>query len=310
MSVVNNRVALTNLVSMETLTNEEVLGLINRGSEYKAGKVVLPKLQDQFVANLFFENSTRTHKSFEVAEKKLGLTVLDFNADTSAVNKGESLYDTVLTMSALGTDICVIRHPEDDYYKALVESPTITASIVNGGDGSGQHPSQCLLDLLTIYEEFGRFEGLKIAIAGDLTHSRVAKSNMQILKRLGAELYFYGPKEWYSEEFDSYGTYTAIDHIIEELDVLMLLRVQHERHDGQQSFSKDSYHQQFGLTQERYNALKDSAIIMHPAPVYRDVEIADSLVEAPKARIVSQMTNGVFVRMAIIEAILNGRSHC
>lgn len=150
----------------------------------------------------------------------------------------------------------MIRHPEDDYYKELVESPTITASIVNGGDGSGQHPSQCLLDLLTIYEEFGRFEGLKIAIAGDLTHSRVAKSNMQILKRLGAELYFYGPEEWYSEAFNAYGTYIAIDQIIKELDVLMLLRVQHERHDGHQSFSKEGYHQAFGLTQERYQQLK------------------------------------------------------
>lgn len=131
---------------------------------------------------------------------------------------------------------------------------------------------------------------------------------MQILKRLGAELYFYGPEEWYSEAFNAYGTYIAIDQIIKELDVLMLLRVQHERHDGHQSFSKESYHQAFGLTQERYQQLKDSAIIMHPAPVNRDVEIADSLVEAPKARIVSQMANGVFVRMAIIEAILNGRN--
>ncbi|MGT2934920.1 aspartate carbamoyltransferase catalytic subunit [Streptococcus castoreus] len=308
MSVVNHRVALKNLVSMEQLTNEDVLGLLSRGSEYKAGKVTLSDNKKHFVANLFFENSTRTHKSFEVAEKKLGLTVLDFNTDTSAVNKGETLYDTVLTMSALGTEICVIRHPEDEYYKELVESPTVTASIVNGGDGSGQHPSQCLLDLLTIYEEFGKFEGLKIAIAGDLTHSRVAKSNMQILKRLGAELYFYGPEEWYASEFDDYGTYVAIDQIIDELDVLMLLRVQHERHDGRQSFSKEAYHRQFGLTKERYKSLKASAIIMHPAPVNRDVEIADSLVEAPKARIVTQMANGVFVRMAIIEAILNGRS--
>ncbi|KGR72152.1 aspartate carbamoyltransferase catalytic subunit [Streptococcus phocae subsp. salmonis] len=307
MSVVNNRVVLNNLVSMEQLTNEEVLGLLHRGSEYKAGKFAIADNSKCFATNLFFENSTRTHKSFEVAEKKLGLTVIDFNADTSSVNKGESLYDTVLTMSALGTEICVIRHPEDDYYKPLVASPTITASIINGGDGSGQHPSQCLLDLLTIYEEFGYFEGLKIAIAGDLTHSRVAKSNMQVLKRLGATLYFYGPKQWYSSEFDEYGSYQPIDQIIEQLDVLMLLRVQHERHDGSKSFSKEDYHKQFGLTKERYQALKPTAIIMHPAPVNRGVEIADSLVEAPKARIVSQMTNGVFVRMAIIEAIMNGR---
>ncbi|EHI69654.1 aspartate carbamoyltransferase catalytic subunit [Streptococcus ictaluri] len=307
MPVIDNRVALKNLVSMEELSNEEVLGLLSRGSEYKSGEARMANQNLYFAANLFFENSTRTHKSFEVAEKKLGVNVLDFNADTSAVNKGETLYDTVLTMSALGADICVIRHPQDEYYKELVESPTITTAIVNGGDGSGQHPSQCLLDLLTIYEEFGRFEGLKIAIAGDLSHSRVAKSNMQILKRLGAELYFYGPQQWYSSEFDAYGTYIDIDKIIDQLDVLMLLRVQHERHDGSQSFSKEDYHQQFGLTKARYQSLKSSAIIMHPAPVNRDVEIADSLVEAPKARIVAQMANGVFVRMAIIEAILNGR---
>lgn len=308
MSVINNQVSLKNLVSMELLSNEEVMGLITRGHQFKQGKVKLEDNSKIFATNLFFENSTRTHKSFEVAERKLGLPVIDFNTDTSSVNKGETLYDTVLTMSALGVDICVIRHPEVDYYKQLIESPTITASIVNGGDGSGQHPSQCLLDLMTIYEEFGHFDGLEIAIAGDLTHSRVAKSNMQILKRLGAQVYFCGPERWYSSEFESYGTYKDIDEIIDQLDVLMLLRVQHERHDGTAGFSKKKYHEKFGLTEGRYEKLKDQAIIMHPAPVNREVEIADSLVEAPKARIVAQMENGVYVRMAIIEAILNGRN--
>lgn len=308
MSVINNQVSLKNLVSMELLSNEEVMGLITRGHQFKQGKVKLEDNSKIFATNLFFENSTRTHKSFEVAERKLGLPVIDFNTDTSSVNKGETLYDTILTMSALGVDICVIRHPEVDYYKQLIESPTITASIVNGGDGSGQHPSQCLLDLMTIYEEFGHFDGLEIAIAGDLTHSRVAKSNMQILKRLGAQVYFCGPERWYSSEFESYGTYKDIDEIIDQLDVLMLLRVQHERHDGTAGFSKKKYHEKFGLTEGRYEKLKDQAIIMHPAPVNREVEIADSLVEAPKARIVAQMENGVYVRMAIIEAILNGRN--
>jgi len=165
-----------------------------------------------------------------------------------------------------------------------------------------------LLDLMTIYEEFGTFENLKICIAGDITHSRVAKSNMQILKRLGAQLYFAGPAEWYSNEFDVYGQHVAIDDVIEDLDVLMLLRVQHERHGDDKGFSKEDYHALYGLTEERYAKLADQAIIMHPAPVNRDVEIADSLVEAPKARIVAQMQNGVFVRMAIIEAILNGKA--
>jgi len=185
MAIADGKVSLKHLVTMETLTNEEVLGLIRRGGDFKNGRADFQLDRQYFAANLFFENSTRTHKSFEVAEKKLGLDVIEFDAGTSSVNKGETLYDTILTMSALGVDICVVRHSEVDYYKQLIDSRTIQTSIVNGGDGSGQHPSQCLLDLMTIYEEFGTFENLKICIAGDITHSRVAKSNMQILKRLG-----------------------------------------------------------------------------------------------------------------------------
>ncbi|MEQ9809521.1 aspartate carbamoyltransferase catalytic subunit [Streptococcus jiangjianxini] len=299
--------SLQHLVSMEDLSAEQVMALLERALLFKKGQANFELDSQTFVANLFFENSTRTHKSFEVAEKKLGLEVIDFNADTSSVTKGETLYDTILTMDALGVDICVVRHPAVEYYKEIIESPTMTVSIVNGGDGSGQHPSQCLLDLMTIYEEFGCFDGLKVCIAGDITHSRVAKSNMQMLTRLGAEVTFAGPKEWYSQEFDAYGQHVGLDEIVPDLDVLMLLRVQHERHDGQTSFSKEAYHQLFGLTQERYQDLKSSAIVMHPAPVNRDVEIADALVEADKSRIVKQMSNGVFVRMAILEAVLNGR---
>ncbi|EHJ51713.1 aspartate carbamoyltransferase catalytic subunit [Streptococcus macacae] len=307
MVVTDGVVSLKHLVSMEILSNEEVLGLIKRGLAFKKKEVSFTLDRQYFAANLFFESSTRTHKSFEVAEKKLGLDVIEFDAKTSSVNKGETLYDTILTMSALGVDICVVRHSDEDYYKDLIDSRTVQTSIVNGGDGSGQHPSQCLLDLMTIYDEFGSFENLKIAIAGDITHSRVAKSNMQILKRLGAQIYFAGPKEWYSPEFDIYGRFVAFDDIVEQVDVLMLLRVQHERHDGKDSFSKESYHKLYGLNQARYDRLKDEAIIMHPAPVNRDVEIADNLVEASKSRIVAQMQNGVFVRMAIIEAILHGK---
>ena len=308
MAVTDGKVSLKHLVTMETLSNEEVLGLIKRGSDFKRNQADFRLDRQYFASNLFFESSTRTHKSFEVAEKKLGLDVIEFDAKSSSVNKGETLYDTILTMSALGVDICVVRHSDEDYYQELVDSRSIQTSIINGGDGSGQHPSQCLLDLMTIYEEFGQFENLKITIAGDITHSRVAKSNMQILKRLGADLYFAGHREWYSEEFDVYGKHVALDDIIEDLDVLMLLRVQHERHDGSTSFSKEGYNKTYGLTEERYQKLKDSAIVMHPAPVNRDVEIDDDLVEAPKSRIVAQMQNGVYVRMAIIEAILNGKA--
>lgn len=306
MTIVDGKVSLKHLVTMETLSNEEVLGLIQRGLAFKKGESVTLS-RKYYASNLFFEDSTRTHKSFEMAELRLDMGMIDFDARTSSVNKGETLYDTILTMSALGVDICVIRHSEVDYYKQLIDSPSIQTSIVNGGDGSGQHPSQSLLDLMTIYEEFGTFENLKIAIAGDITHSRVAKSNMQILKRLGADIYFTGPEEWYSAEFDVYGQHVAIDDIVEEVDVLMLLRVQHERHDGSESFSKETYNRLHGLTGERYKCLKEQAIVMHPAPVNRDVEIDDQLVEAPKSRIVRQMQNGVFVRMAILEAIVNGK---
>lgn len=306
MTIVDGKVSLKHLVTMETLSNEEVLGLIQRGLAFKKGESVTLS-RKYYASNLFFEDSTRTHKSFEMAELRLDMGMIDFDARTSSVNKGETLYDTILTMSALGVDICVIRHSEVDYYKQLIDSPSIQTSIVNGGDGSGQHPSQSLLDLMTIYEEFGTFENLKIAIAGDITHSRVAKSNMQILKRLGADIYFTGPEEWYSAEFDVYGQHVAIDDIVEEVDVLMLLRVQHERHDGSESFSKETYNRLHGLTGERYKRLKEQAIVMHPAPVNRDVEIDDQLVEAPKSRIVHQMQNGVFVRMAILEAIVNGK---
>lgn len=308
MIIQSEEISLKHLLTIEALTDQEVMGLIRRAQQFKQGARWTPHKDQTFVANLFFENSTRTHKSFEVAEKKLGLDVIDFDAKTSSVQKGETLYDTVLTMSALGADVAVIRHGNENYYDELIQSKTIQCSIVNGGDGSGQHPSQCLLDLMTIYQEFDHFQRLKVAIVGDITHSRVAKSNMQMLKRLGAEVYFSGPEEWYDTSFDVYGTYRPLDELVSQVDVMMLLRVQHERHDGQESFSKEDYHKRYGLTLERGRQLKDRAIIMHPAPVNRNVEIADSLVESLQSRIVSQMTNGVYIRMAILEAVLRGKA--
>lgn len=308
MIIQSERISLKHLLTVEALTDQEVMGLIRRGQEFKNGANWTPQKSQYFTANLFFENSTRTHKSFEVAEKKLGLDVIEFDAKTSSVQKGETLYDTLLTLSALGIDVAVIRHSAEHYYDQLIQSKTIQCSIINGGDGSGQHPSQCLLDLMTIYEEFGHFDGLKIAIVGDITHSRVAKSNMQMLKRLGAEVYFSGPAEWYDPAFDVYGKYLPLDELTSFVDVMMLLRVQHERHASGETFSKEEYHRRYGLTLKRAQQLKKEAIIMHPAPVNRDVEIADSLVESLQSRIVQQMTNGVYVRMAILEAILNGKS--
>lgn len=308
MIINREQVSLKHLLTVEALNNQEVLGLIRRAQQFKQG-VASPKLKrDYYAANLFFENSTRTHKSFDMAERKMGLNVIEFDTSTSSVNKGESLYDTVLTMSAIGVDVCVIRHSEENYYHQLMESKTIRCSLINGGDGSGQHPTQCLLDLMTIYEEFGRFKGLNVAIVGDITHSRVAKSNMQMLKRLGANVFFSGPDEWYDAQYEAFGTFMALDELVPNMDVIMLLRVQHERHDGTELFDKEAYHQAYGLTEERANHMAKHAIIMHPAPVNRDVELADSLVESLSSRIVMQMTNGVFMRMAILEAILEGKA--
>ncbi|EPA8148199.1 aspartate carbamoyltransferase catalytic subunit [Enterococcus faecalis] len=308
MIITSERISLKHLLTAEALTDREVMGLIRRAGEFKQGAKWHPEERQYFATNLFFENSTRTHKSFEVAEKKLGLEVIEFEASRSSVQKGETLYDTVLTMSAIGVDVAVIRHGKENYYDELIQSKTIQCSIINGGDGSGQHPTQCLLDLMTIYEEFGGFEGLKVAIVGDITYSRVAKSNMQLLNRLGAEIYFSGPEEWYDHQFDVYGQYVPLDEIVEKVDVMMLLRVQHERHDGKESFSKEGYHLEYGLTNERATRLQKHAIIMHPAPVNRDVELADELVESLQSRIVAQMSNGVFMRMAILEAILHGKA--
>ncbi|ANZ99922.1 aspartate carbamoyltransferase [Carnobacterium divergens] len=303
MTTTIQKLHLENLVSVEALSNKEVMSLIKRAGEFKKGSVYAPPEQ-KYAVNLFFENSTRTHKSFEMAEKKLGIDIIDFEVSTSSVNKGETLYDTVLTMDALGVDVAVIRHGDEAYYEELIASTGIKLAVVNGGDGSGQHPSQCLLDLMTIYEEFGRFEGLKVAIVGDLTHSRVANSNMQMLKRLGAEVYFSGPEEWYDPAFDEFGTYLPIDELAPLVDVMMLLRVQHERHEYYGNFSKEKYLAMHGLTEEREQKMKEMAIIMHPAPVNRDVELQGTLVECERSRIVQQMTNGVYTRMAILEAVL------
>ncbi|MBO0468267.1 aspartate carbamoyltransferase catalytic subunit [Enterococcus plantarum] len=308
MIITSERISLKHLLTVEALSDQEVMGLIHRAQEFKQGATWQPEKKQYFATNLFFENSTRTHKSFDVAEKKLGIEVIEFEESMSSVKKGETLYDTVLTMSAIGVDVAVIRHGEENYYDELIQSKTIQCSIINGGDGSGQHPTQCLLDLMTIYEEFKHFEGLKIAIVGDITHSRVAKSNMQMLKRLGATIFFSGPEEWYDKQFEAYGHYMPLDEVIETVDVMMLLRVQHERHDGSELFSKEEYHQQYGLTVERAKQLQKHAVIMHPAPVNRDVELSDSLVEGIQSRIIQQMSNGVYMRMAILEAVLHGKA--
>ncbi len=288
------------LLTMDELSNEEIEGLLNQAAFFK--KEEKTKFEKEvYAVNLFFEPSTRTHTSFEMAEKKLGMNVLSFEPGASSITKGETLYDTALTMQAIGTDVAIIRHPAENFFDEL---RTLDMAIINGGDGCGEHPSQCLLDLFTIREQFGHFSGLKIGIVGDISHSRVANSNMKVLKRLGADIYFAGPDEWFNQDLSAFGEHMTMDALVETVDVVMLLRVQHERHDGKAIFHKETYHQTFGLTETRANKMGDQAIIMHPSPVNRDVEIADSLVESDKSRIITQMTNGVYIRMAILEAVL------
>lgn len=300
-----------NFVNLNQLSTQAITSLIVASLAYKNGEKDLPQMT-QHVANLFFENSTRTASSFQMAESKLGWSTININPATSSTQKGESLSDTLKTLGAIGVDVVVLRHSINDWYRPLIEEQSpLMPKLVNAGDGNGQHPSQSLLDLMTIYEQFGYFEGLHIRIVGDLSHSRVARSNAEILNRLGATISFAGPADWYPADFDQYGNYQAIDEELNDIDVLMLLRVQHERlaADENQKFSIGEYHEQFGLTHERYNQLKDDAIIMHPAPVNRGVEIADELVEADKARIFTQMANGVYARMAILSAMIEEKSY-
>ena len=285
------------LLTLKDLSTDKIKELIRYAEKLKKGfRIQYP---DKKIVTMFFENSTRTHYSFQVALMNLGISVIDFDTKESSINKGESLYDTVRTFEALGVDGVIIRHSKDDYYKDL---ETIRIPVFNGGDGKANHPTQSLLDLMTIHEEFGKFEGLKCCIMGDISHSRVAHSNIEVMQRLGMEVYISGP-----EEFNDHSAkWIPVDEACKTMDVIMLLRIQFERHQEKMGMSKEEYHQRYGMTEERMKMMKDHAIIMHPAPINRGVEIADSVAECEKSRIYKQMTNGVYIRMAVISDALDG----
>ncbi|MCD5322614.1 MULTISPECIES: aspartate carbamoyltransferase catalytic subunit [Pontibacillus] len=286
------------ILTMNDLSNEEIYGVLTRAKEWKGKQVPIVQDRPTFVANLFFEPSTRTKMSFEVAEKRLGFNVLDFSPESSSLQKGETLYDTVRTAQAIGASAVVIRHPKEGYYHELVNGVSIP--ILNGGDGKGEHPSQCLLDLYTIYEEFGTFENVHVVISGDVKHSRVARSNAYALHRLGAEVSLSGPDEWKDNTLPF--PYIQIDQAVEQADALMLLRIQNERHAKQ--VNQSHYLEEHGLTLARERRMKRESIILHPAPVNRGVEMEDELVETKRSRIFTQMENGVYVRMAMLQAAL------
>ncbi|MGZ5211722.1 MAG: aspartate carbamoyltransferase catalytic subunit [Kaistella sp.] len=291
------------MLTTRDLTVEKINALLKIAGEFADGKTLKAE-GEIYVSNLFFEDSTRTKTSFDLAQRRLGLNVIPFDVTASSVNKGESLYDTVKTLESLGVNLLVIRHKQDQYYEEL---KNVGISVINGGDGSGNHPSQTLLDLMTIQQEFGKFKGLKVGIVGDVKHSRVANSNAEALRKLGAKVYFSGPEKWFDEGTIINGTYQSIDDLVREVDVLMLLRIQHERHGEKMNISLESYNRKFGLTKEREKMMKKGAIIMHPAPINRGVEIDSELVECERSRIFKQMKNGVFARMAILKDTLEAK---
>lgn len=296
---------MNHLLTTSQLSTEEIYHILSKAEQFASRHY--PKFTEQlFVANLFFEPSTRTKTSFEVAERKLGLEVIPFEASTSSLTKGETLYDTVKTLESIGLDLLVIRHEADEYFNELKDA--ISVPIINAGDGCGHHPTQSLLDLQTIYQEFGRFQGIKVAIIGDIRHSRVAHSNADALMKLGAEVVFSGPEQWFEKKMLEKGQFEPIDEAIQTADVVMLLRIQHERHSIPACQTDAEYHQAYGLTIERERQMKPDSIIMHPAPVNRNVEIADELVECNRSRIFKQMKNGMFVRMAVLhDALTKGK---
>lgn len=285
-------------VSTKDLTSEEILNILKLAESYQQHDL---KLDHQlFAANLFYEPSTRTKMSFLVAQKKLGIETLGFQVEDSSVTKGESLYDTAKTFEAIGAGILVIRHQDDNWYKEDIIKH-LSIPVINAGAGKGEHPTQSMLDLLTIYQEYGHFNGINVAIVGDIKHSRVAHSNAQALKTLGANVYFAAAPGFEDTALDF--PYISIDEAAGMCDVMMLLRIQHERHIDSQ-YDATSYHETYGLTTEREKKMRDGAIILHPAPVNRGVEIASELVECKRSRIFKQMKNGVNIRMAITTTLL------
>ena len=266
----------------------------------------VPPLRGRTVVNLFFEPSTRTRTSFEVAEKRLSADTLSIATATSSVTKGESLIDTVRNLEAMDPDMIVIRHASSGAPHLLARM--CRSSIVNAGDGMHEHPTQALLDAFTIRTHKGRLAGLKVAIIGDLMHSRVLRSNILLLRTVGAEVWACGPATLIPAGLDRLGVRvtTSIDEAVEGADVVMMLRIQQERMHGHFFPSVREYFSLFGLTRERLRRAKDDVIVMHPGPMNRGVEIDSEVADGPGSVILEQVSNGVAVRMAVLY-LLAGR---
>ena len=306
----------SHLLSIEDLSKDDALRILDTASELSrvSDSTIkkLPTLRGRTVVNLFFEDSTRTRISFEAAAKRLSADVINFSAKGSSLSKGESLKDTAQTLQAMGADGVVIRHPASGAAKVLADGEWVTGSVINAGDGTHEHPTQALLDAFTIREKLcsgkGDLNGIEIAIVGDVLHSRVARSNILLLKKLGANVTLIAPPTLLPVGVSNWGVNSSydLDSNIEKYDVVMMLRVQRERMDDLFFPTEREYSRNFGLNLERINRMKSDAIVMHPGPMNRGLEISADSADSSRSVIVEQVANGVSIRMAVLYLLLSG----
>jgi aspartate carbamoyltransferase catalytic subunit len=298
------------LLSMHDVTAEDVVRILDTaGSFREVGTRVIkkvPALRGRTVVNFFLENSTRTRISFELAAKRLSADVINFSASGSSVAKGESLKDTALTLQAMGADAIVIRHSSSG--SPLQLTRWFEGHVLNAGDGTHEHPTQALLDLYTMRERLGRLDGLQVAIVGDVLHSRVARSLSFGLVTMGADVTLVGPPTLIPPDAPAWGVHVDydIDAVVPKLDVCYVLRVQRERQRLEFFPSVREYARLFGLTSARADALPEHALIMHPGPMNRGVEIDSDVADLPESVIEEQVTNGIAIRMALLYLLLGG----
>jgi aspartate carbamoyltransferase catalytic subunit len=298
------QLSVDHLLGIKYLSEEDIQLIFKTAEHFK--EVInrpikkVPSLRDITVANLFFENSTRTKLSFELAEKRLSADVINFSSSQSSVKKGETLIDTVKNILAMKVDVVVLRHPNPG--AALFLSKNVNACIINAGDGTHEHPSQALLDAYSINEKLGNLKGKKIAIVGDILHSRVALSNIYVLKILGAEVQICGPKSLIPKHIEALGVNVSTDFIqtLKWCDAVNMLRVQNERMDLNYFPSTREYAQLYGLNAQKMASIKKEIVLLHPGPINRGVEITSDVADSKNAIILDQVENGVAIRMAII----------
>jgi aspartate carbamoyltransferase catalytic subunit len=302
----------THLLSAADLPRDDALLILDTAEElaHIADRPIkkLPTLRGRTVVNLFFEDSTRTRISFEAAAKRLSADVINFSAKGSSLSKGESLKDTALTLEAMGADAVVVRHNASGAPHRLAHSGWIRGSVVNAGDGTHEHPTQALLDAFTMRRHLGQIEGRRVAVVGDVLHSRVARSNVLLLYTLGAEVTLVAPPTLLPVGVEAWPCATSydLDAVLPKSDAVMMLRVQRERMNAAFFPSAREYSRRYGLDARRMATLPEHAIVMHPGPMNRGMEIAAEVADSARSTIVEQVANGVSVRMAVLYLLLGG----